>query len=420
MLAKARPHAIRSLFPGHFMAGSVAGLSPFALFALLAVLAPACTSSSSAGPPAGDAGKDSPVTGSGGASVGSGGSSGSGGAGTGGAGTGGAGGSVVPPVDAGDAGGTDTEGRDTAGESGPPTALGQAGGACPGGVYGNPLPANLTATMVRGGFGGALEGPVWVASQKALYFAQGAGTGGGRIHKYTPAENKFEVFAMGVLVAGLAMDPQGMLVAAAYDVRKVVRIDPVTGTRTDVPGGDAYMGVKFNEVNDVVVRADGNIYFSDPQFPSGTSPMSFYRLAPPPLSTLTRFYTSNNSNGVALSPDGAFIYVSTTGNGGSPVRRFALNADGSVNVNGMGTAWKEAYSDGMGVDCAGNLYLSVAGGTNTIRVVSPADQTLGDIVGLGGGFVSNSAFGDEDRKTLYITTSEALYKIQLNVPGFPN
>jgi sugar lactone lactonase YvrE len=41
-------------------------------------------------------------------------------------------------------------------------------------------------------------------------------------------------------------------------------------------------------------------------------------------------------------------------------------------------------------------------------------------VGLGGGYVTNSAFGDDDRKTLYITTSEGLYKIQMNVPGFPN
>jgi gluconolactonase len=71
----------------------------------------------------------------------------------------------------------------------------------------------------------------------------------------------------------------------------------------------------------------------------------------------------------------------------------------------------------MGVDCAGNLYLTANGG---IRVLSPDGMTLGMLTGASSGFLTNSAFGDEDRKTLYITTSTALYKIRLNVPGLPN
>jgi gluconolactonase len=74
-------------------------------------------------------------------------------------------------------------------------------------------------------------------------------------------------------------------------------------------------------------------------------------------------------------------------------------------------------SDGMAVDCAGNLYLA---GSGQINVISPSAQALGSIVGLTAGSVTNSAFGGEDRKTLYVTTSEAVYQIKLNVPGFPN
>ncbi|HVR01134.1 MAG TPA: SMP-30/gluconolactonase/LRE family protein [Polyangia bacterium] len=366
-----------------------------------------------------------PVGGAGTSGAGTAGGAVTGGAtGTGGAGTagGGSGGSATPGPDA----AAEMSGKDAAaGEAGndgpaPPAPLGPAGGACPGGPYGNPLPANLNATLVKS-FPGELEGPAWVAAQKALYFAQsGGGSNNGLINKYTPADGKFTVFASNVGVAGLAVDPDGMLVAASYDSRSLTRFDPATGKRTDVAGGSRYNGQPFDEVNDVVVRADGNMYFSDPNYatPPGTQPQAFYRLSPPPESKVSLVFMAKNANGIALSPDGAWLFVATTDNGGTPLRRIPVAADGSVS--GQGTTWKEASSDGMGVDCAGNLYLSVATATNVIEVISSSDQPLGNIVGLGGGYVTNSAFGDDDRKTLYITTSEGLYKIQMNVPGFPN
>ncbi|MEA2700369.1 MAG: gluconolactonase [Myxococcales bacterium] len=376
-----------------------------------------CTSSSSGTPP-GDGGTGGTV-GSGG-NVGSGGTNvtGSGGTGTGGNNaSGGAGGVVMPGPDAGDASGPSDgdAGRDTSGDMGmPPSTLGPAGFTCPGGNYPSPLPANLNATMIKGGFT-ELEGPVWVASQKALFFAQMGGTPAtGKINKYTPADGMITVFANNVGVGGLAVDTQGMLVAASYDSKTLTRFDPATGTRTNIAGSTGFNGKPFSEVNDVVVRADGNIYFSDPNFGAGSG--AFYRLSPPPESKVSLIMNANLSNGIAISPDGAWLYLSTTG--GPALRRMALAADGSVT--GAGTAWNETSSDGMAVDCAGNIYLSVAGGTNQIRVISPTDQVLGNIGGLGGGYVTNSAFGDDDRKTLYITTSVAVYKIQLNVPGFPN
>jgi gluconolactonase len=290
----------------------------------------------------------------------------------------------------------------------------------PGASYGNPLPQNRTATLVRGGFANQLEGPVWVAAQRALFFTEGDGTNvtTGRIQKYTPADGMFTVFVDNVGVGGLAVDTQGMLVGACHDKQALSRFDPVTGQRTEVPNGSTYMGRPFNQVNDVVVRTDGNMYFSDPTYQLGGRPgqdvMAFYRLSP--AGVVSRILTSINPNGVALSPDGAWLYLATTD--GPPLQRFALASDGSVM--GAGTTWTDPFSDGMAVDCAGNLYLSDAGVTNQIRVVSPTDQALGSIIGLGGGFVTNSAFGGDDHRTLYITTSVGLYQIVLNVPGFPN
>jgi gluconolactonase len=378
-----------------------------------------CGAGGRAGAPAGDGAADA---------IRAGGATG-GGAGTGGAGGvtaqdgGGGGGRGTPAPADGGAGtsGQDGSANDAAADAGGVAApVGPSGGVCvPGASYGNPLPVNRTATLVRGGYANQLEGPVWVAAQRALYFCEGgASVTTGRINKYTPADNMFSVFVDNVGVGGLAVDAQGMLVAGCHDTQRLSRFDPVTGQRTDVPGGSMYLGRPFNQVNDVVVRADGNMYFSDPTYQLAGRPgqgvMAFYRLSP--AGEVSRILTSMDPNGVALSPDGAWLYLATSG--GPRLQRFALAADGSVV--GAGTMWTDPFSDGMAVDCAGNLYLSDAGQTNQIRVVSPTDQPLGSIVGLGGGFVTNSAFGGDDHKTLYITTSQAVYQIQLNVPGFPN
>jgi gluconolactonase len=397
-------------------------LPPLAGIALTALLvasgcgtnAPGKTPAASAGN-GGSGGKVSEVGGAGAASGGTNAASaGSGGAGTTVGGSSAQGGS--PPV--GGSGGTPAE--STGGGGSPAQAgLAPAGNACPAGPFSTPLTGNVAATLVRGDLGGELEGPAWLASQKALYFTQaGGGNANGKINRYTPADDMLTTFVSKVGVGGLAVDTEGKLLAASYDKRSITRFDPTTMQRTDVAGGASFDGKPFNEVNDLVMRSDGNIYFSDPQYdsvPPGTEPMAFYRLSPPPESKVTLVLEAKGANGVALSPDGAYLYLGTTEAGGGPVRRLALNADGSIK--GAATDWKESSSDGMAMDCAGNLYISI---DNQIRVLSPSDQVLGNITGLGNGYVTNSAFGDADQKTLYITTDTSLYKARLNVPGFPN
>lgn len=365
------------------------------------------TAGSNAG---GNAGGTTTTTGGTGGSApgGSGGANTSGGAG----GTTGTGGSNAAGSNTGGTGGSGGAGGALAG-------LGPAGNTCPAGPYAAPLTGDTKATVVKANLSGELEGPVWVESLQALLFTQsGGGNANGKINKYTPNGDMLTTFVSNVGVGGLAMDTGGQLLAASYDKRTITRFDPATAKRSDVPGGAAYNGQPFNEVNDVVMRSDGNIYFSDPQYdsvPPGEQPMAFYRLSPPPESKVTLVLAADGANGVALSPDGKWLYLGTTESGGGPVRRLALADDGAPS--GEPTSWKEGSSDGMAMDCAGNLYITI---DNQVRVLSPKDEVLGNITGLGNGYVTNSAFGDADHQTLYITTNTSLFKVHLGVPGFPN
>jgi gluconolactonase len=364
------------------------------------------TAGTSAG---GSAGSATAAAGSNAGSSASGGTGGSNVGGSGAGGNGGGGGSSAAGSNASGNGGT----------GGVSAGLGPAGNTCPAGPYAAPLTGDTKATLVKGNLGGELEGPAWVESLQALLFTQsGGGNANGKINKYTPKDDMLTTFVDDVGVGGLAIDTGGQLLAASYDKRTITRFDPATAKRSDVPGGAAFNGQPFNEVNDVVMRSDGNIYFSDPQYdsvPPGKQPMAFYRLSPPPESKVTLVLEADGSNGIAISRDGKWLYLGTTESGGGPVRRLALGDDGAPS--GQPTSWKEESSDGMAMDCAGNLYITI---DNQVRVLSPQDEVLGNITGLGNGYVTNSAFGDADHQTLYITTNTSLFKVHLGVPGFPN
>ena len=306
--------------------------------------------------------------------------------------------------------------RDATSEGNPmPSAFAPPGSDCPAGPFGSPLPTNRAVTLVKDNVGGdENEGPLWVAAQKALFIVNSTSYTGGRIYKYTPADNMFTVWKDNTVCGGLALDPQGMMVGACHDRQRLSRFDLTNGTRTDVAGGDMYMGKPFNQTNDLVTRGDGNIYFTDTDYQkggrAGQETTAYYRLSP--AGQVTRIGAEAQPNGISLSPDGKILYVASSAN--APLKRHMLADDGSA---GPAITMGNINGDGMGVDCAGNLYLTANGG---IRVLSPDGMTLGMLTGASSGFLTNSAFGDDDRKTLYITTSTALYKIRLNVPGLPN
>jgi gluconolactonase len=121
-------------------------------------------------------------------------------------------------------------------------------------------------------------------------------------------------------------------------------------------------------------------------------------------------------NGLAFSPDEKFFYVDNWDEKAKIVRRYDVRTDGTL-ANGVGffdmtNAPGEEALDGMKIDESGNLYVSGPGG---LWIISPEGKHLGTIVGPE--LPANMAWGDADRRTLYLTARTGLYRIRLKVAG---
>lgn len=296
------------------------------------------------------------------------------------------------------------------------------GGApvCPGPPYAaSPLPSPPTVTAVQGGFD-FLEGPVWFADTGTLYFSDmhfaddnDPPLNGPKSTMHALAAGSITDFVDNASTNGLAIDLAGNILGCTHDVRGLSRFDRATKQRTIVV--DAYMGKKFNSPNDVVVRSDGNVYFTDPDWqlsqPSEL-PMAVYRVAPGAggSGSVEIVDTLNKPNGIALSPDEQTLYV---GASDGQIRKYAVAADGKT---GMSTNFGAVSGpDGMAVDCAGNLYVT---GGPAVTVFAPDGTELGKITGMSAS-ATNAAFGGPTRTTLFVTAGDTLYSIEMPIPGYP-
>jgi len=254
------------------------------------------------------------------------------------------------------------------------------------------------------------EGPVWHPDGYLLFSDIPAG----RIYKWSP-DGTLEVFRQPSGNSnGLTFDQQGRLIACEHGTRRVSRTEPDGRV---VPLATHYQGKRLNSPNDVVVKSDGSIYFTDP--PYGVQPekreLSFqgvYRIAPD--GTLTLLADDfDRPNGLAFSPDESILYVDDTTQ--RHVRAFDVLPDGTL---ANGRIFAEMHSpatggpDGMKLDVEGNLYVTGPGGT---WLFDPEGNHLGTLVTPEK--PANLAFGDTDRRTLYITARTSVYRVRTKLPG---
>ena len=271
------------------------------------------------------------------------------------------------------------------------------------------------------GFGGELgpaEGPVWWKEGGYLLFSD---IHASRRMKYTPGQG-ITIFKEPTNRAnGLTRDLQGRLLAAEHDSRRVTRQE-LDGSITVIANN--YQGRQLNRPNDVVVKSDGAIYFTDPwSLPTAPNQwdLSFngvYRVSPD-LGTLTLLADDFLiPNGLAFSPDESVLYINDTRRG--HIRAFNLLPSGllarqSDRVFADLRGPESGVPDGMKVDTAGNVY---CGGSGGIYILDPKGKKLGRIV-HGYPETTNIAFGGDDWKTLFFTTRTQLGMVKVKVPGMP-
>ncbi len=312
------------------------------------------------------------------------------------------------------------------------SAIAIPGSRCPSQAhYPAPLSAStLSATKLQGGFN-FTEGPVWIAASGVLLFSDLQPAAGAQavqpsvIRRFTPP-GQFDVWLASAGTNGLALWPDGKkLVACTQDQQDVSSYDLVTQQRQVL--ATSYLGKHLHSPNDVAVRSDTTLYFTDPNFQQGnrttdiTPATAVYRVAASGSISVVDD-TITNPNGIALSPDEATLYVDGTSAGEGQVWKYAVHADGSTGpavplVAGLRSP------DGMTVDCAGNLYVAEYD-TGKVHVYAPSGAELGTIAASL--HTTNAAFGGADGKTLFITSGDGstagsfgLYAVQLAVPGLP-
>jgi gluconolactonase len=290
-----------------------------------------------------------------------------------------------------------------------------------------PVPEDVVAERVAGGFE-FTEGPVWAGAAGLLFSSPNTNA----IYRLDPDEGRVSVFRSksgytGADIGryhqpgsnGLTFDPEGRLTICQHGNRRVIRVNPHGDTTVLA---DRYEGKRLNSPNDLVYRSDGTLFFTDPPFglpgvyddPDRELAFSgVFRVRDGEIALVTDELAG--PNGIAFSPDARYLYVGNWDPDAKVVMRYAIDAHGDPVGAGevlhdMTAAPGEDAIDGIKVDVRGNLYVCGPGG---IWVLSPDGDKLG-LVQLPEA-PHNLAWGDADRRSLYVTALTSVYRLRLRL-----
>jgi len=233
---------------------------------------------------------------------------------------------------------------------------------------------------------------------------------------------------------GMTLDPKGRLTVAGHAARNIMRFESMDPHGAVTILADSYKGQKLNSPNDLVYAHDGSLYFTDPPYglrtQSDNDPQKelkingVYRVphaltqkpgAAPDRNALQLLVSDlQRPNGIALSPDNKWLYVSNT----DPKKwmRYPVKSDGTLGPGGVfldaSNDHRAGSPDGMKLDTQGNIYSSGPGG---VWIISPEGKHLATL--LTAKNTANVAWGGPDGKTLYATTTDSVFSIRLNIKG---
>lgn len=277
------------------------------------------------------------------------------------------------------------------------------------------VPADATVKKLAGDMG-FIEGPVWLASGTLVF----SDIPNNELKQWSPAGGVKTFRQPSQNANGNTLDRAGRLLTCEHTGRRVAVLEANGTLKTLV---DTFDGKKFNSPNDVVVRSDGTVWFTDPEYGLKTDPATkkkvgkeqagnfVYRHDPKTGATTVVARDFDQPNGLAFSPDEKRLYVADSG---APrnIRVYDVGAAGTLSGGRIFCTIDKGGPDGIRVDRDGRVWSSAGDG---VQIFAADGSRVGRI--LVAESPANLCFGGADGKTLFLTARKSLYAIQVSVTG---
>jgi len=253
------------------------------------------------------------------------------------------------------------------------------------------------------------EGPVWLPKKSIVVFSDIPNS---MLMQWSKKEGLLP-FRKSEASNGNILDLQGRLLTCQHTGRNIIRTEP-DGTITVL--ADQFEGKKLNSPNDLTIKSDGSIWFTDPSYglrgkPGELAGKWVFRLDQATKKVTVIYKGFDMPNGIAFSPDEKRVYIADTGKI-AVIRAFDVLGDKADKIGDKPVFEIPIRCDGMCIDTKGNIYTTSKGGVHVFDKdgkkigVIPVKETP-----------SNVCFGGKDLDTLFITARKSLYSVKTLVKG---